>query len=96
LLDPIIEIRPTKNQIDDLIVELKKQVEAKAKTFVTVMTIRMAEELAGYLKNRKFKVAYLHSELKTLERSKIISDLRRGIYDCIIGINLLREGLVVP
>ncbi len=96
LLDPVIEIRPTKNQIDDLIVELKKQVNANAKTFVTVLTIRMAEELAGYLKNRKFKVAYLHSELKTLERSKIINDLRRGIYDCIIGINLLREGLDVP
>lgn len=96
LVDPIIEIRSSKNQIDNLIEELKKQANKKARTFITVMTIKMAEDLTEYLKERNIKVAYLHNELKTLERALIINDLRRGKYDCIVGINLLREGLDVP
>ncbi|WP_052663038.1 excinuclease ABC subunit UvrB [Mycoplasmoides pirum] len=96
LVDPEIEIRPTKYQIDNLIEELHKQIAKKQRTFVTVMTIKMAEDLTEYLKERNIKVAYLHNELKTLERSLIINDLRRGKYDCVVGINLLREGLDVP
>ena len=96
LLDPIIEVRPTENQMEDLLVELQKQKERNEKTFITVMTIRMAEELTHFLQERKVKAAYLHNELKTLERSKIINNMRRGLYDVIIGINLLREGLDVP
>ena len=96
LLDPTIEVRPTKYQIDDLVKTLKEQVDKKSKTFISVLTIKMAESLTEYLKNQKFKVAYLHNELKTLERTKIINDLRRGKHDIIVGINLLREGLDVP
>lgn len=96
LLDPIVEIRSKKNQIDDLINELTKQAATKQKTFITVMTIRMAEELTEYLKQRNIKVAYLHNELKTLQRTKIISDLRNDTYDVVVGINLLREGIDVP
>ena len=96
LLDPIIEVRPTQNQMEDLLVELQKQKERNEKTFITVMTIRMAEELTHFLQERKVKAAYLHNELKTLERSKIINNMRRGLYDVVIGINLLREGLDVP
>ncbi|WP_033159917.1 excinuclease ABC subunit UvrB [Mycoplasmoides alvi] len=96
LVDPEIEIRSSKYQIDNLIEELHRQIAKKEKTFVTVMTIKMAEDLTEYLKERNIKVAYLHNELKTLERSLIINDLRRGKYDCIVGINLLREGLDVP
>lgn len=96
LVDPTIEIRPTKYQIDDLVEELTKQIQKKERTFITVLTIKMAESLTEYLKERKFKVAYIHNELKTLERSKIINDLRRGKVDVVIGINLLREGLDVP
>ncbi|MGL4948491.1 MAG: excinuclease ABC subunit UvrB [Mycoplasma sp.] len=96
LLDPTIEVRKTKNQIDDLINELFKQRETNSKTFIGVMTIRMAEELTDLLKLRGFKVAYLHNELKTLERTKILNDLRRSRYEAIIGINLLREGIDIP
>lgn len=96
LLDPKIEIHSSKYQVDDLVIELQKQVEKKERTFITVLTIKMAESLTEYLKNQKFKVAYLHNELKTLDRAKIINDLRRGKYDVIVGINLLREGLDVP
>lgn len=96
LLDPTIEIKPTKNQIDDLINDLFKQREKNERTFISVMTIRMAEELTELLKLRGIKVAYLHNELKTLERSKIINDLRRGKYEAIVGINLLREGIDAP
>lgn len=96
LVDPIIEIKPTLNQIEDLIAELQKQKEKNERTFVTVMTIKMAESLTEYLKQRNIKVAYLHNELKTLQRTKIINDLRKGIYDVVVGINLLREGLDVP
>jgi excinuclease ABC subunit B len=96
LVDPTIEIHSAKYQIDDLIIELQKQVKKKERSFVTVLTIKMAENLAEHLKKMKFKVMYMHNELKTLERAKIINDLRRGIYDVIVGINLLREGLDVP
>lgn len=96
LLDPIIEIHPSKYQIDDLVIELQKQIKKKERTFITVLTIKMAESLTEYLKNQKFKVAYIHNELKTLDRAKIINDLRRGKYDVVVGINLLREGLDVP
>ena len=96
LLDPLIEVRKSKNQIDDLIEEIQKQIEKGDRTLVTTLTIRMAEELTSYLKNLNIKVAYLHSEVKTLERLKIIHDLRKGKYDVLVGINLLREGLDIP
>ena len=96
LLDPIVEVHPTKNQIDDLVSEINKRVENKEKVLVTTLTIRMSEELTQYLKNLDIKVAYLHSEIKTLERLKIINELRSGKYDVIVGINLLREGLDIP
>ena len=96
LLDPIVEVHPTKNQIDDLINEINERVEKKEKVLITTLTIRMAEELTQYLKGLDIKVAYLHSEIKSLERLKIIRDLRKGKYDVIVGINLLREGLDIP
>jgi len=96
LLDPIIEVHPTKNQIDDLINEINIRVEKNEKVLITTLTIRMSEELTQYLKGLDIKVAYLHSEIKTLERLKIIRDLRRGKYDVLVGINLLREGLDIP
>lgn len=96
LLDPKIEIRTTKNQIDDLVAQIHKEKEKGFRTLITTLTIRMAEELTTYLKNLDIKVAYLHSEVKTLERLKIIRDLRLGKYDVLVGINLLREGLDIP
>lgn len=96
LLDPLIEVRKQENQVDDLIEEIEKQIEKGNRTLVTTLTIRMAEELTSYLKNLNIKVAYLHSEVKTLERLKIIHDLREGKYDVLVGINLLREGLDIP
>ncbi|MBE6139361.1 MAG: excinuclease ABC subunit UvrB [Firmicutes bacterium] len=96
LLDPIVEVHPTKNQIDDLITEINERVEKKEKVLITTLTIRMAEELTQYLKGLDIKVAYLHSEIKSLERLKIIRDLRKGKYDVLVGINLLREGLDIP
>lgn len=96
LLDPTIEIRPSEGQIDDLIGEIKDRIEKNERTLITTLTIRMAEELTNYLKDIDIKVAYLHSEVKTLERMKIIRDLRLGKYDCIVGINLLREGIDIP
>lgn len=96
LLDPLIEVRKQENQVDDLIEEIEKQIEKDDRTLVTTLTIRMAEELTSYLKNLNIKVAYLHSEVKTLERLKIIHDLREGKYDVLVGINLLREGLDIP
>lgn len=96
LVDPIVEIRKTENQVLDIENLLRKQIEKKDRTFITVMTIRMAEELTQYLKSKNIKVAYLHNELKTLERFKILNNLRKGIYDVVVGINLLREGLDVP
>jgi excinuclease ABC subunit B len=96
LLDPIIEVRSTTGQIDDLINEIKIRREQNERVLITTLTIRMAEELTNYLKEIGIKVAYLHSEVKTLDRLKIIHDLRSGIYDCVVGINLLREGLDIP
>ena len=96
LLDPLIEVHPTKNQIDDLIEEINKRTDIGEKVLITTLTIRMAEELTQYLKGLDIKVAYLHSEIKTLERLKIIRDLRKGKYDVLVGINLLREGLDIP
>ena len=96
LLDPTIEVKPTKNQIDDLIDEIKIRTEKNERTLITTLTIKMAEELTNYLKGLNMKVAYLHSEVKTFERLKIIRDLRLGKYDTLVGINLLREGLDIP
>jgi len=96
LLDPKIEVRKSNNQIDDLIDEINKQIENKERTLITTLTIRMAEELTSYLKQLDIKVAYLHTEVKTLERLQIIRDLRLGKYDVLVGINLLREGLDIP
>ena len=96
LLDPLIEVRPTDGQIDDIIGEIKDRIEKNERVLITTLTIRMSEELTNYLKEMNIKVAYLHSEIKTLERLKIIQDLRLGTYDCVVGINLLREGLDIP
>lgn len=96
LLDPTIEVRPSEGQIDDLINEIKIRIDKNERVLITTLTIRMAEELTNYLKDIDIKVAYLHSEVKTLERMRIIRDLRLGKYDCIVGINLLREGIDIP
>ena len=96
LLDPTIEVRKTKGQIDDLIGEVKERIKCNERTLITTLTIRMAEELTNYLKELDIKVAYLHSEVKTLERMQIIHDVRAGKYDVLVGINLLREGLDIP
>ena len=96
LLDPTTEVRPSRGQIEDLVGEINKRIESKERTLVTTLTIRMAEELTNYLKQLDINVAYLHSEVKTLERLKIIRDLRLGKYDVLVGINLLREGIDIP
>ncbi len=96
LLDPEIEVRKTEGQIDDLVGEINDRIAKNERALITTLTIRMAEELTNYLKELNIKVAYLHSEVKTLERMRIIRDLRLGKYDCIVGINLLREGIDIP
>ena len=96
LLDPIVEVRPTKNQIDNLLDEIHNRIEKNERVLITTLTIKMAEELTNYLKNIDIKVAYLHNEIKTLERMRIIRDLRLGTYDVVVGINLLREGMDIP
>ena len=96
LLDPVIEVRKTEGQIDDLVGEINERIKKNERVLITTLTIRMAEELTDYLKNLDIKVAYLHSEVKTLQRMQIIRDLRLGKYDCIVGINLLREGIDIP
>lgn len=96
LLDPIIEVRPIKGQIDDLIEEVNLRVERNERVFITTLTKKMSEDLTDYLKEVGIKVQYLHSDIKTLERTQIIRDLRVGKFDVLIGINLLREGLDVP
>ena len=96
LLDPTIEVRKTEGQIDDLVSEINDRIAKKEKVLVTTLTIRMAEELTNYLKELDIKVAYLHAEVKTLQRLQIIHDLRSGKYDVLVGINLLREGLDIP
>lgn len=96
LLDPLIEVRPTKNQIDDLIEEVHKTIEKKERVLVTTLTKKMAEDLTTYLTENGIKVRYLHSDIKTIERSEIIRELRLGEFDVLVGINLLREGLDIP
>lgn len=96
LLDPTIEVRGTEGQIDDIIGEINDRISKNEKVLITTLTIRMAEELTNYLKDIGIKVAYLHSEVKTLDRMKIIQELRKGKYDVLVGINLLREGLDIP
>ncbi len=96
LLDPVVEVCPKKNQIDDIINKLKKVFARDERALITTLTIKMSEDLSAYLKEIGIKVAYLHSEIKSLERLAIIRDLRIGKYDCVIGINLLREGLDIP
>lgn len=96
LLDPEIEVRPSEGQIDDLMEEIDKRIAKKQRTLVTTLTKRMAEDLTDYLKERDVKVAYIHSDIDTLERGDILRDLRAGVYDVLVGINLLREGLDLP
>lgn len=96
LLDPIVEVRPTKTQIDDLVEEIKKTTQRDERVLITTLTKKMAEDLTEYLKKIGIKVTYLHSDINTIERMEIIRDLRMGKYDCIVGINLLREGLDLP
>ena len=96
LLDPIVEVRPTENQIDDLIEEVHKTIEKGERVLVTTLTKKMAEDLTDYLMEQSIKVRYLHSDIKTIERSEIIRDLRLGKFDVLVGINLLREGLDIP
>ena len=96
LLDPKIEVLPSKNQIDDLINRINSKIEKKERTLVTTLTKRMAEELSEYLIEMGIKTHYLHSEIDTLERVEILRDLRYGVYDVVVGINLLREGIDLP
>lgn len=96
LIDPPVEVRPTIGQIDDMISEIKTVLERGERVMIVTLTIKMAEDLTDYLKKRQFKVVYLHTETKTLERTQIIYELRKGKYDILVGINLLREGLDIP
>ncbi|KRL06655.1 excinuclease ABC subunit UvrB [Liquorilactobacillus hordei] len=96
LLDPIIEVRPIMGQMDDLVGEINKRIERNERVFVTTLTKKMAEDLSDYLKELQIKGKYLHSDIKTLERTKIVRDLRLGVFDVLVGINLLREGIDVP
>lgn len=96
LLDPEVEVRSTEGQIDDLVDEIRARIKKGQRTLVTTLTVRMAEDLTEYLKNMDIKVAWLHHEVKTIERTEIIHDLRQGKYDVLVGINLLREGLDIP
>ena len=96
LLDPIIEVRPSMNQIDDLMEEIQQRIEMQERVLVTTLTKRMAEELTEYLLNHGIRCTYIHSDVDTLERVKIMDELRQGIYDVLVGVNLLREGLDLP
>lgn len=96
LVDPEIEVRPTQGQIDDILFEIKKRTEINERVMIVTLTVKMAEDLTSYLKERGIKVVYLHHETKTLERTEIIYQLRKGKYDVLVGINLLREGLDIP
>ncbi|MCA9918505.1 MAG: UvrB/UvrC motif-containing protein, partial [Anaerolineales bacterium] len=96
LLDPQIEIRPIRGQVDDLLFELRQRVALGERALITTLTKRMAEDLADYLREMDLKVHYLHSEVDTFERVEILQDLRAGVYDAVVGINLLREGLDLP
>lgn len=96
LLDPIIDVRPTKNQVDDLMEEIQKRVEKDQRVLVTTLTKRMAEEMDEYLRRYGVRSAYIHSDVDTIERVKVMEDLRKGLYDVLVGVNLLREGLDLP
>ena len=96
LIDPDVEIRPAKNQVDDLLYECRNVIEKKYRVLVTTLTKRMAEDLTEYLHENGIKVRYLHSDIETLERIEIMRDLRMGVFDVLVGINLLREGLDIP
>ncbi len=96
LLDPVIEVRPSLNQIDDLMEEIRQRIDFKERVLITTLTKRMAEELTEYLLNSGVSCAYIHSDVDTLERVKIMDDLRQGVYDVLVGVNLLREGLDLP
>jgi len=96
LIDPEINVRPTKGQIDDLVAEIRQRVEKNQRVLVTTLTKKMAEDLADYMQELNIKVHYLHSEIDTIERIEILRDLRLGVYDVVVGINLLREGLDLP
>ncbi|HCE77488.1 MAG TPA: excinuclease ABC subunit B, partial [Lachnospiraceae bacterium] len=96
LLDPAVEVRPVEGQIDDLIGEIRKETEQHHKVLVTTLTKRMAEDLTGYMKEAGIRVNYLHSDIDALERTKIIRDMRLDVFDVLVGINLLREGLDIP
>ncbi|WP_338955739.1 excinuclease ABC subunit UvrB [Spiroplasma endosymbiont of Polydrusus cervinus] len=96
LLDPTVEVKSTTGQIDDIIEQVKIRWKKNERVFITALTIRMSEDLTSYLQEQNVKVAYLHSELKTLERTQILLDLRKGVYDCIVGVNLIREGIDIP
>lgn len=96
LLDPIVEVRPVKNQIEDILNEINIRKVKDERVLITTLTKKMSEDLTDYLKDMGIKVSYLHSEIETIERVEIIRDLRKGIYDCVVGINLLREGLDIP
>src|SRR5947199_4655337 len=96
VVDPEVEIRPTKGQIDDLIHEIKIRADKKERVLVTTLTKKMSEDLTGYLQDLNIKVQYIHSNVHSLERPEILRDLRLGVYDVIVGVNLLREGLDLP
>lgn len=96
LLDPIVEVRPTEGQIDDIVKEVTERAKQNERTLILTLTKKMSEDLTEYLKSLDIKVAYLHSEIKSLERMEIIRELRLGVYDCLVGINLLREGIDIP
>lgn len=96
LIDPLVEVRPVKNQVDDLLKEIKIRVEKKERVLITTLTKRSAEDLTEYYESIGIKIKYLHSDIETLERSEIIRDLRLGVFDVLVGINLLREGLDIP
>ncbi len=96
LMDPEVIVKPAKNQVEDLYLEIRKRIERGERVLVTTLTKRMAEELTDYLMDLGIKVAYLHSEIETIERTRIIRDLRKGVYDVLVGVNLLREGLDIP
>ena len=96
LLDPKIDVRPAKNQVDDLLLEIRKRIQRKERVLITALTKKMSEKLSAYYEKLNIKTKYLHSDIKTLERMEILSDLRAGVFDVLIGINLLREGLDLP
>ena len=96
LLDPVVEVRPLEGQIDDLMGEIKKRTDVNERVLVTTLTKKMAENLTDYMKDAGVRVRYLHSDIATIERAKLIRDLRAGVFDVLVGINLLREGLDMP